>query len=416
MSKFQFSVFFALLLIGTAACNKVNENAYVPVAVSEIRIGALLPLSGTGYSSGLSMQASLEIAAEDINAYFATSGFDEKLVVEIVDTRTDTAEALKLLMSFYQKGIRMVVGPYSSAELAHIRSFADANNMLIVSPSSVAVSLAIPDDNIFRFVTSDIIQGKAMSKLLFDDKMKVIVPLIRDDVWGNDLVATTSADFIKTGGMVHPPIRYAPGTTDFSAVLDELDTAVAQELSHHNPNDVAVYMLSFAEGTAILAAAKQHSHLNNVYWYGGSAFSRNASLPVDTNAALFAYTHGLPCPLFALDESAVNNWQPLSNRIQAMIGRIPDVYAFTAYDALWVMVRARRAAGDKATIDILKEVFVIEAGYYFGASGNTQLDSNGDRAYGNYDFWAMKADSAAYNWKHVARYNSFTGTLLRHPR
>jgi branched-chain amino acid transport system substrate-binding protein len=413
MKKHQICLLLSLVLIGAMACNKVQETTYAPYVHADIRIGVLLPLTGTGYSSGQAMQASLELARQDINDYFASAGIKEKVALEIVDTRTDTAEALKQLKLLYHNGIRLIIGPYSSAELAHIKHFADTSGMLVVSPSSVAVSLAIQNDNIFRFVSPDVIQGKAMSKMLYDDKIKVIVPLIRNDLWGNDLVNSTAAEFVKSGGMVQPSVKFEPGTIDFNAVLDELDAAVTAELTHHNPNDIAVYMLSFAEGTGIMAEAKKHAHLNNVYWYGGSAFAQNVSLLNDTNATLFSYTHGLPCPLFGLDDAAKNNWQPLGDRIQAKIGRVPDVYAFTAYDALWVLVRTYRNAGTDPSIAQLKNIFVNEAGNYFGASGNTQLDINGDRAVGNYDFWAVKNDSTGYSWKRVARYNSLYGTLTR---
>ena len=219
--------------------------------------------------------------------------------------------------------------------------------------------------------------------------------------------------FAKTGGMVQPSVQFEPGTTDFSAALDELDAAVANELTHHNLNEVAVYMLSFSEGTRIMAEAKKHANLNNVYWYGGSAFALNVSMLNDTNAALFSYTHGLPCPLFGLDDAAKSKWQPLRDRISEQISRTPDVYAFTAYDALWVMVRGYLMAGKDHSIGTLKNVVLHEASTYFGTTGNTQLDTNGDRAFGNYDFWAVKTDSAGYGWKRVARYNSLYGTLSR---
>jgi ABC-type branched-subunit amino acid transport system substrate-binding protein len=76
-------------------------------------------------------------------------------------------------------------------------------------------------------------------------------------------------------------------------------------------------------------------------------------------------------------------------------------------------VKAIRASGGNATIDLVKNAFVNEADNYFGASGNTQLDENGDRAFGNYDFWAVKADSTGYSWKRVARYNSLNDLIIR---
>lgn len=413
MKSFQFYILITLSLIGTA-CNKLKETQYLPVNDStEMHVGVLLPLTGSGYSSGEAMAVSLEVARQDITGYFATAGIKQKLVLDIADTKTDTAEALKQLQSLFEKGIRMIIGPYSSAELSHIKNFADAHDILVVSPSSVAVSLGIPGDNIFRFVPSDVIQGKAVTKLFTEDKIRVIVPVIRDDLWGNDLLAATSADFIKTGGMVQPAIKYDPATAVFTDVLNYLDTAIAGELTHHNPNEVAVYMISFAEGTKIMSEAKKYANLNNVYWYGASAFAQNEAMLNDTNAALFAYTHGLPCPLYGLTDAAKDKWQPLIDRIENQIGRTPDVYSITAYDALWVLVRTRLAAGANPPVDLLKNVFINEADDFFGASGNTLLDDNGDRATGNYDFWAVKKDSSGYLWKRVARYNSFDGNITR---
>jgi branched-chain amino acid transport system substrate-binding protein len=401
-----------LITLVNAGCKK-KESIYKAVQEEEIRIGALLALTGTGYSSGQSSQVALELAHQDINEYLANVENPVKVTLITADTKTDTAEALKQLKSMYEQGIRLVIGPYSSTEVLAIKNFADTHGMLIVSPSSVAVSLAIPNDNVFRFVSSDVIQGEAMNKMLVEDKIKVIAPLIRDDLWGKDLLAATRKNFVKNGGQVLDPVKFDPSLTDFSAVLTQLDTMVATELFHHNPNEVVVYMLSFAEGDKILGEAKKYAHLNNVYWYGGSAFAQNASVLNDTNAALFAYTHGLPCPVFGLDDAAKSKWQPLIERIREQIGRIPDVYAMTAYDALWVSVRTYLATGLSPDIELMKTVFTRESDSFFGASGNTLLDENGDRAYGNYDFWAVKHDLKGYCWKRVARYNSLTGLLTR---
>ena len=402
-----------LLMILVCGCCKKEETIYKPVPASEIRIGALLALTGTGYSSGQGSQISLELARQDIIEYLANIQIQMKVTLVMADTKTDTAEALKQLKSLYDQGIRLVIGPYSSAEVLAIKGFADTHGMLIVSPSSVAVSLAIPNDNVFRFVSSDVIQGEAMNKMLVEDKIKVIVPFIRNDLWGKDLLAATQRNFVQGGGQVIDPVKFEPAANDFSAALSELDANVAAELNHHNPNEVAVYMLSFAEGDKILGEARKYASLNNVYWYGGSAFAQNVSVLNDTNAALFAYTHGFPCPVFGLDDAAKNKWQPLIERMRVQLGRMPDVYAVTAYDALWVSVRTYLSTGLSPDIRLLKEVYTMESYNFFGASGNTLLDENGDRAYGNYDFWAVKHDTKGYGWKRVAKYNSVTGLLTR---
>lgn len=409
----KYLVVVILIVAMISSCAKKENPDYDAVASGEIRIGVLLSLTGGGFSTGQSTRVSLEIARGDILAYLNTLRIDKKITLEMTDTKTDTAEALKQLKIMYGKGIRLVIGPFSSAELGAIKNYADTHDMLLVSPSSVAVSLAIPGDNVFRFVSTDVIQGKAMRTLLVQDSMKVIVPLVRDDLWGRDLLASTRKDFEESGGRVHTPVLYPPNTTDFGAFLAELDGNTAEELLSYNPGEVAVYLIALGEGSDFLAQSNNYPDLSLVRWYGSSAFAQNASVFSDTTAAFFAKNHGFPCPVYGLDESAKNKWQPLVDRIRMQTGRVPEVYAITAYDACWVAVLTYLKTGSYPSVSFLKSVFTQEAGNFFGASGNTSLDVNGDRATGNYDFWAVERNLQGYTWKIVARYNSVTGVLIR---
>lgn len=410
--KFIFPFTLLVIFLFTTSCKQDDAN-YEPSPQTIIRIGALLSLTGSGSSTGQSSQVSIEFARQDINAWLTSLGINIIVSIKVADTKTDTAEALKQLKLFYDEGIRLIIGPYSSAEVAAIKPFADAHGILVVSPSSVAVSLAIPGDNIFRFVSSDVIQGQAMTKMLVEDSIAVIVPLIRNDVWGNDLLGATHDDFTKKGGVVDTPVKFDPKATDFSADLALMDTKIANLLTNHIADEVAVYLCSFGEGASILASAVNYSHLKSVSWYGSSAFAQNNSLIADTAASGFAFLHGMPCPIFGLDEAAKNKWQPLKERIQASIGRDPEVYALTAYDAVWVGTKTYLITGTDPDIATFKLAFIRESENYFGVSGNTTLDANGDRAFGNYDFWAVKHNPSGYLWQLVAQYNSATGILTR---
>jgi len=413
MRTLTFTILAASVLFLFTSCHKhchYNEN---PSLQATIRIGVLLSLTGSGASTGQSSQVSIGFAQQDINAWLSSLGRSVNVQLPVADTKTDTAEALKQLKIFYNQGIRLVIGPYSSAEVAAIKPFADTHGILVVSPSSVAVSLAIPGDNIFRFVSSDVIQGKAMTKMLVADSIRVIVPIIRNDVWGNDLLGATSSGFTGSGGVVNTVVKFDPGTTDFSSCLSQLDANVNTLLASYPPDEIGVYLCSFGEGTSILSSAGNYPHIKSVAWYGSSAFAQNASLTADTAACRFASSHALPCPIFGLDESARAKWEPLKDRIMESIGRNPDVYALTAYDAVWVGVKTYLVTGTHTDIATFKLAFVDEAANYFGASGNTALDVNVDRAVGNYDFWAVKQNPSGYLWQVVAQYNSATGILTR---
>jgi len=413
MRTLTFIILATAVIFLFTSCHKQCHYNDEPSSQTTIHIGALLSLTGSGASTGQSSQVSIGFAQQDINAWLSSIGRSVRVQLLVADTKTDTAEALKQLKIFYNQGIRLVIGPYSSAEVVAIKPFADTHGILVVSPSSVAVSLAIPGDNIFRFVSSDVIQGQAMTKMLVEDSIRVIVPIIRNDVWGNDLLGSTGSGFTGKGGVVFTAVKFDAGTTDFSSSLTQLDANVNTLLASYTPAEIAVYLCSFGEGSIILASSGNYPHLKSVAWYGSSAFAQNASLIADTAACGFASSHGLPCPIFGLDESARAKWEPLKERIMESIGRNPDVYALTAYDAVWVGLKTYLVTGTRTDIATFKLSFVDEAANYFGVSGNTTLDVNGDRAVGNYDFWAVKQNPSGYLWQIVARYNSATGILTR---
>ena len=402
---------FLLILLFSGCCKK--ETAYIPAADSDLRMAAMLAITGGGASTGQSSKVSLEIARKDIENYLLKLGVNKKVSLQVVDTGTDTAEALKQLRNLYDQGFRLVVGPYSSAEVAALKPFADTQGMLLVSPSSVAVSLAIPGDNVFRFVSTDVIQGEAMTKMLKEDEIGAIVPIVRDDIWGRDLLEAVRKDFTASGGVVHDPVLYAPVGTDYQAMLAALEANVQYEVDRFGAGRVAVYLISLSEGAGFLARAGAFTAMNGVAWYGSSGFSQNGAAIADTNAARFAYTHGFSCPIYGLDEAARNKWQPLVSAITAEIGRVPDVYAVTAYDALWVTAMTLLKTGPSPTLPFIRTTFITEADNYFGASGPTYLDDNGDRATGNYDFWSVTRDASGFRWHRTATYNSSTGVIIR---
>jgi len=380
-------VMMVILVSANFSCrNKPVDYQHAPAF--EIKIGALIAHTGSGSSTGESSLVSLELALRD--AEKRLYGLGQKVTIRLVveDTQTDTAVALRLLRGMYDQGIRLVVGPYSSASLAHLKSFADREGMLLVSPSSVATSLALPNDNVFRFVTS------------------------ADPA--SDLLAAVSADFEQGGGTLHDPVIYPVNTTDFSMYLETLNDEVLIGCTQCGTGKVAVYLACFGEGVTILKQADEYTHLKTVTWYGSSAFAQNGDAVKDPDAAAFASSRGFPCPIFGLDESARFKWQPLKDEIAARIGREPDVYALTAYDALWIAARTLVTAGRSGDIQKLTSLFISFAADYFGVTGNTALNKNGDRAHGNYDFWAIKDAESIYKWHRVAVYNSAAHTLTRY--
>jgi hypothetical protein len=64
-----------------------------------------------------------------------------------------------------------------------------------------------------------------------------------------------------------------------------------------------------------------------------------------------------------------------------------------AYDIFWIAFLAENDIKTNAThsdINLLKNTFERIAKSYRGVTGNSTLNSVGDRKYGEYDFWAIR--------------------------
>nr|QNO55622.1 hypothetical protein JLLEDACL_00021 [Methanosarcinales archaeon ANME-1 ERB7] len=365
----------------------------------EVVLGALLPLTGALSSSGESTQAALELAVEDINEYLSSIGSKTSVRLIIEDTETDPAVALEKLQNLAGKGVKIVIGPDSSTEVEAVKTYANENNILLVSQSSTAPSLAIPGDNIFRFVPDDTHQAEAIALLMWEDGVRAVIPLWRGDVWGADLSEATEGSFEELGGTVIDGIMYSSTSEDFSAELESLSSKVSQAIAQYGDvNSVGVHLMAFEEVVPIFIQAQNDTVLSSVKWYGSDGTAMSNVLISNAHAAQFAVRLGFPNPIYGEKCGVVKE------QIQEKIGRYPEADALAAYDALWVAAKTYLAAGGTTDTEALKKALRQEAEQYTGATGWTVLNEAGDRKVGNYDFWAVQEEDGFFQWGCVARY------------
>ena len=370
-------------------------------ATKELRIGALMPLSGDNSETGRSVQAALAVAEKDINAYLATINSDTRIRFVPLDTRTDPATALDDLKALHAQGIHVVIGPASSENLNATWRYAYENDMILVSYGSTAPSLAIPNNNVFRFVPDDTHEVAAVTQLMHEDGINVVVPLWRDDTWGNEYVATLRTDVERYGGTVAEGVRFAPGTTNFSSALTALTAQVSQAVEQHGATAVAVQVIGMDEVPNILAQASRDSQLASVRWYGstGDPFPLIVTtLPI----AQFAVKSGYTTMTWA--EGQGDRFERVKAQLIEKLGDAPQPYAYPAYDSAWVVTIAYlKTRSDAASM--MNVAIPQVADSYYGITGNTTLNAAGDLKFAHYDFWSIMQENGTYNWKKVGSYS-----------
>ncbi|PYI98534.1 MAG: hypothetical protein DME98_04060, partial [Verrucomicrobia bacterium] len=300
-----------------------------------VKIGVLADLTGSWSTLGKNTVAALQIAANQIQT--DTNG-RRRFRLLVRDTHLDPSKALDAIMDLDHRGVKIVIGPQSSSEVAAIKPYADAHNILVISQGSTASSLAFPGDNILRFCPNDILEAQAIVALMRHDGIRTIVPLWRNDRGNNGLHDSVQIRFQALGGGVVSGFRYEPTTTDFSAATSSVASQIQSLISAGtSPSSIAVYLAAFDEVVDVFHSAQGNTTLSNTAWYGSDGVALSAVLLADPVAAAFAIHSGYPNPIFGLPDALRNRWQPIADAIEARTGIQADAFALSAYDALFIV-------------------------------------------------------------------------------
>ena len=405
----RFIVFILLL----AAANSLRSEQPPLHSHREFKIGVLASLTGSGNSLGQDTVAALQIATDQLDAEAKANQGGYRFHLFVRDTQQDPVKALAAIKDLDKRGVQIIVGPQTSAEVAMIKPFADAHNILVISQGSTASSLAIAGDNIFRFCPNDKREAAAIVALMQHDGVHAIVPLWRNDAGNNGLHDSVKAAFENIGGTVTSGFQYQPTTTDFSAATASVASQIQSLVTAGaDTNSIAIYLAAFDEAVGVFHSAAANSTLSSARWYGSDGVALSAALTGDASASAFAASAYYPNPTFGLDDALQNLWQPVANAIEARTGITPDAFALSAYDALFVVERALRVTGNLKNFASFKSAFVDAANAYSGVTGSTALDSAGDRLNADFDFWAVRLTNGNYGWARIGAYTNGTLTLF----
>jgi len=374
-----------------------------------VTVGALLDLSGGLATYGENSQKALELAQEEINEWLEAIGEDWQIEVRVEDTQVKPDIALSKIQTFNAQGIKFVIGPMSSGEVKEIREFATNNKILVISPSSTSPALAIPNDYIFRFCPTDLLQGPAAAEIAFEQGIEHLVIMWRGDTWGDGLKESMAESAAEKGIMVHEGPRYNPDQEEFTSEVATLADTVSQLVDQFGADKVGVALLGFREVAAVFSAAAGYDVLGQVKWIGSDGSALLGDVVNDPTVAEFAASVEFLNPIFAPGESPFN--EKLRNYIEQELGRQPDAYAFASYDALWAIALSIQYVQD-ADPEKVKEILPLTVSRMVGASGVFQLDENGDRANADYEIYVPVIENGQATWKKAGTWLFTTGKIV----
>lgn len=399
-----------LLLLATAALLSACASSTTPTNPNGDddfpEIGGLLSITGSWNTLGTTADAAARIAINDLNSKLEAQGSSKRFMWRLYDTKLEADRAQTSLTDAISNGVRVVIGPQSSAEASAILSTANAQEVIVVSPSSTAGALAIENDNLLRMCPSDQQEGPAIAAMMRAEGRNIVVSVARDDIGNRGLASSVRADMKANGGDVVGGFEYAATTTDFTAVVEQLRTEVGIAVGIYGIDKVAIYNPAFDEAAQLAAAIPvTDTLLRGVRWYGGDGTVESAALLAQ---AEFFEQVGYACPNVGIGD-AVERAQPLISRIEQLTGLSPDAFALSTYDAVTLACGAILQLGNNASAESLRSAIVTAADGYQGMSGDATFNAAGDRKNGIYNMMGIRIVNGTPQWMVIGTFDPVNG-------
>jgi ABC-type branched-subunit amino acid transport system substrate-binding protein len=385
----------ALLLTGCSSAAEEPAASEAPAAESgdvtaieagdrelSLKVGTILPQSGTLAFLGPPEEAGVNLAVQEIND--AGLGIDiEAILRDSGDTTTDTATVS--VTDLLSQDVSAIVGAASSGVSKTVIDQITGAGVVQFSPANTSAEFTDYEDNglFWRTAPSDVLQGEVLGNQIAEDGNSTLGLIVLNDAYGTGLAEYTTTAFEAAGGEVVATSLFNEGDSNFAAQISEVTAA--------DPDAIAI--VSFDQAKIITPALV------------GGGFPGDKLYFVDGNLADYSVdfapglVEGSKGTLPGLDTATLGDF---TERLLEIDPGLTDFsYAAESYDAVILIALAAYAANDtsgEAIASYLQQVSggtgegtpvtdfaagaeALAAGEqidYDGYSGPITFDENGD--------------------------------------
>ena len=293
-----------------------------------VKIGFIGPLTGDYANYGTLCRQAVEMAIDEINAKGGVNGASIKLFAE--DSEGDSQKALAAMEKLSSSDkVCAIIGPVLTGETFSVAERAQAEGIVIITPSASHKDITNVGDYIFRTTPSDGLQGevagKYWSQVLGYTKLAV---LYAKNDYSQGLYESMSEAFTQDGGQIVAAETFMVGDKDFKTQLTKLKNTDAQ----------AIYLPDYtAEMAQILEQAAQLG-IDKPFLSGDGFLSE------EIYSLAGQYTDGVVYTASARVEESNKN-KEFKDAYTARWGIGPDSFATNAYDATYILVSVIEKVG-----------------------------------------------------------------------
>ncbi|MEP7183614.1 MAG: ABC transporter substrate-binding protein [Betaproteobacteria bacterium] len=292
------------------------------VAQAKLKVGLMLPYTGTYAALGTAITNGFKLAVEENGGKLG----GREIEYFTVDDESDPAKAPENANKLIKRdNVDVMVGTVHSGVALAMSKVARDNNTLLIIPNAGADDITGPlcAANVFRTSFSNGQLGVAMGKVMADQKKKTAVTITWDYAAGKESIGGFKESFEQGGGKVTKELYLPFPQVEFQALLTEIAAL--------KPDVVYAF---FAGGGAVkFVKDYAAAGLGKTIPLVGPGFLTDGTLEAQGESA-----QGLLTTLHYGDGLNI----PKNNAFRAAYSKAykvePDVYAMQGYDAAQLLV------------------------------------------------------------------------------
>lgn len=318
-----------------------------------IKIGAILPMTGSAAQWGIPPQRGALLAIDQINANGGINGKKLKLITE--NTQCDPTKGVSSINKLISvnKPVAILGAVCSSVTLA-IAPIAERNKIVLISPASTNPKISDAGNYIFRDIPSDELRGKVFAQYVYSKGFRkgAILYINNDGGKGNE--ETFKKFFELKGGKILMNQTYMPQAQSVKTQLTKIRGA--------NPEFLMV--VSYPQDAVMVLHDISEIKFNKPLFFQTEALDDPTVLE---NAGKTA--DGVTYITYA----KVNNKTSENFRkaYKKKYNTEPELFSAEAYDAIYLISDALKSGQS------IKD-YLYSVKNYMGASGTLSFDQYGD--------------------------------------
>ena len=350
--------FFAMVMAGVmavsvlAGCGSNNADTSNGSAsdagsgsesVQTFKIGTIGPLSGPYAIYGQAVANGAQIAVDEINAM----GGDIKFELSSQDDEGDGEKSVNAYNNLMDWGMQVLVGPTTTGASVAVAAKCFEERTFMLTPSASSVDVTAGKDNVFQVCFTDPNQGAGSADYIAEHFAGESVAVIyqNDNAYSQGIRDTFTAEASAKGVNIVSETTFTADTaSDFSVQINAAKSAGAT---------VMFLPIYYQEASIILKQSQAAGYAPTFFGVDGM----DGILTMEGFDASLAEGVMLLTPFSA--DAADERTQTFVSEYQAKYGETPNQFAADAYDGVYIVYEALKAAGctaDMSTADICEAI------------------------------------------------------------